>query len=107
MNIHRKVLSLTCQGSKNYLKLNKTDNIMELVFEGTIKENKKTYTINECMSNHWKMKRPIMKKILWGIEIKKPTSYRVYKSKNMSFRTWVFGNLELNPRRHNIYKISK
>jgi hypothetical protein len=48
-----------------------------------------------------------MKKILYGVEIEKPTAYRIYTHENGISRTWVFGDLELNPGRFDVKKISK
>jgi hypothetical protein len=80
----------------------------ELIFEGTVKELKNTYTIEEQLPEPW-VKKPIMKKTLYGVEIKKPTGYRIYKFNNgiSSCRTWVFGNLEINPNRFYLNKLKK
>ena len=82
-----------------------------LIFETTVVETKNNYTIEGTLEKVWgdaMTKKPIMKKILYGVEIQKPTAYRIYTYENgNSVRTWVFGDLELNPNRFNLKKISK
>ena len=77
-----------------------------LIFTGTPKETKNSYTINENLPLIFGATKPIIKKIIFGIEIKKPTSYKVYKSENSIRRVWCFNNIELNPSRYNLDLIS-
>ena len=68
-----------------------------LIFEGTIKELKNHYTINEDLTEVFGLvSKPIMKKIARGVKREKPTGYRVYKTKYGMSRTWVFGDVEKN-----------
>ena len=79
----------------------------ELIFQGTVKELKNTYTTLEQLPEPW-VKKPVMKKVLYGIEIQKPTGYRIYRREGgISSRTWVFGDLEVNPDRFNLSKVAK
>lgn len=78
-----------------------------LIFETTVVETKNNYTIEGTIEKEWRMKKPIIKKILYGVEIQKPTAYRIYTHKNGSNRVWVFGELEINPSRFNLQKIAK
>lgn len=78
-----------------------------LILEAKVIENKNNYTIDRTITKEWGMKKPIMKKILYGVEIKKPTAYRIYKCENYSYRTWVFDNLEMNPNSSNVKKLAK
>ena len=78
-----------------------------LIFETTVVETKNNYTIEGTIEKEFDMKKPIMKKILYGVEIEKPTAYRIYTHENGISRTWVFGDLELNPGRFNVKKVSK
>ena len=48
-----------------------------------------------------------MKKVIYGTEIQKPTAYRIYRHANGSRRTWVFGELEINPDRRRVNQIKK
>lgn len=79
-------------------------NSKKMIFEGTVKELKNHYTINETIKEVFGfVNAPIMKKVLYGFTIQKPTSYRVYEYYNEqgerkgSYRTWVFGEIETNP----------
>ena len=76
-----------------------------LIFETAVIETKTSYTISG--TKEMDTKKPSIKKILFGVEIKKPTSFRIYKYKNGMGRTWVFGDLEINPGRFDLDKISK
>lgn len=78
-----------------------------LIFECKVKELKNHFTIEGTIEKEWGMKKPIMKKVLYGVQIKKPTSYRIYTHEHGSRRTWVFDDLEINPVHWNVYKISK
>jgi hypothetical protein len=80
---------------------------MRIIFETEVVETKNNYTILNTIEKVWSIKKPIIKKILYGVEIKKPTSYRIYQTEIGSYRTWVFGDLEINPSRFNICKIAK
>jgi hypothetical protein len=79
----------------------------KLIFECKVKELKNHFTIEGTIEKEWGMKKPIMKKVLYGVEIKKPTSYRIYTYPEGSRRTWVFDDLEINPAHWNVDKISK
>ena len=80
----------------------------ELIFETEVIETKSHYTVSETIEKVWSVKRPIMKKTLYGVEIKRPTSYRIYKFETgVSYRVWVFGDLEINPHRHSVQKVAK
>ncbi len=78
----------------------------KLIFEGTIKVLKNTFTTVEQLPETW-VKKPIMKKVIHGVEIQEPTGYRIYKCGALSKRIWVFGDLEINPDRHNVNKVEK
>lgn len=78
-----------------------------LTLEANVIETKNNYTIDTTIGKEWGIKKPIMKKILYGIEIQKPTAYRIYKNDNLTSRTWVFGDLEINPSRRTVKKIAK
>lgn len=78
-----------------------------LILEANVIETKNSYTIDTTIEKEWGMKNPIMKKILYGIEIQKPTAYRIYNHENGSSRTWVFGDLEINPDRRSVKKMAK
>lgn len=79
----------------------------KLIFETEVIETKNNYTVSDTIEKVWSVKKPIMKKTLYGVEIKRPTFYRIYQSENLSRRTWVFGDLEINPSRFNLNKIAK
>ncbi len=78
-----------------------------MIFETEVVETKNNYTVSNTIEKVFSVKKPIMKKILYGVEVEKPTSYRIYKTENGSYRTWVFGDLEINPSRFNLEKITK
>ena len=78
-----------------------------LVLETSIIELKNHYTIEGTIEKEWDMKKPIMKKVIYGTEIQKPTAYRIYRHANGSRRTWVFGELEINPDRRRVNQIKK
>ena len=78
-----------------------------LILEVKVIETKNHYTIDSTIEKEWGMKKPIMKKILYGIEIKKPSAYRIYRNGNSSFRTWVFEDLEINPDRISAKQLAK
>lgn len=81
---------------------------MTLILEAKVIETKNHYTIDTNIEKVWnEIKKPIMKKTLYGVEIQKPTAYRIYKHENGHFRVWVFGDLEINPIRFNVEKVSK
>ena len=81
-----------------------------LLFETTVKELKNTYTTLESLPKPWN-KNPKMKKVLYGVEIQKPTGFRCYEVEGnfgtVLRRTWVFGDLEINPERHTVEQVSK
>jgi hypothetical protein len=79
----------------------------KMIFETEVVETKNNYTVSDTIEKVWSVKKPIMKKTLYGVEIKKPTSYRIYQSEMGSRRTWVFGDLEINPSRFNLNQIAK
>lgn len=78
-----------------------------LILEAKVIETKNNYTIDITIEKEWGMKKPIMKKILYGIEIQKPTAYRIYQHENAFSRIWVFGNLEINPDRISVKNLAK
>jgi hypothetical protein len=78
-----------------------------MIFETEVVETKNSYTVSSTIEKVWSVKKPIMKKTLYGVEVKKPTAYRIYQSGTCSRRTWVFGDLEINPSRDTINKIAK
>ena len=78
-----------------------------LILEAQVIETKNHYTIDRTIENEWGMKKPIMKKVLYGVKIKKPTAYRIYKHQSGASRTWVFGDLEINPCKGNLNKIAE
>ena len=78
-----------------------------MVLEAKVIEKKNNYTIEDTIINEWDVNKPIIKKVLYGVEIQKPTAYRVYIDGDRKFRTWVFGELETNPDRYNVQKIAK
>ena len=78
-----------------------------MVLEAKVIEKKNNYTIEDTIINEWDVNKPIIKKVLYGVEIQKPTAYRVYIDGDRKFRTWVFGELEINPDRYNVQKIAK
>ena len=80
---------------------------MKKIFETTVKELKNHYTTDVDITFYWNVKQPIIQKILFGVEIQKPSAYRIYETENGTRRTWVFGDLELNPSRYNLDKIKK
>ena len=81
-----------------------------LLFESAVKELKNAYTTTETLPEPWS-KKPIMKKVLYGVEIQKPTSFKCYEVKGkygtVLDRTWVFGDLEINPQSHDAKKVAK
>jgi len=77
--------------------------MIALIFETTdIKETKNHYTLAaDIPQEHFGVKRPIIKKVLYGITIQKPIAYRIYNTKHenggeTTCRTWVFPADELN-----------
>lgn len=77
-----------------------------LTFESSIKINKNSFTTVDELPEPW-VKKPIMQKVIFGREIQTPTSYRIYNYSGMISRTWVFGDLEINPDRFNIDQVKK
>ena len=77
-----------------------------LTFESSIKINKGFFTTVDELPEPW-VKKPVMQKVIFGIEIQTPTSYRIYSNGGMITRTWVFGDLEINPDRYNVDQIKK
>ena len=81
-----------------------------LLFEATVKELKNTYTTIEMLPEPWNTK-PIMKKVVYGVELQTPTSFRCYELQGENgivlSRTWVFGDLEINPQEHNAQEVSR
>ncbi len=88
------------------------NNSVKMVHEFEVVETKNNYTTN-VNGLYGKLKKPVIKKILWGVEIKKPTAYRIYERYNSegflsaTFRIWVFGDIEIYPNKHNVKTIAK
>jgi len=81
-------------------------NTVNLIFETEVKETGNNYTTTSNLPQPW-VKRPVMRKVLFGVEIQKPTSYRIYDFGNVIKRTWVFGNIEINPDRFTVKTVAK
>lgn len=69
---------------------------------------KNSFTIEGELSGFFgNMKKPSISKCLYGLNIQRPTSYRVYETTGgTTTRTWVFGDIEINPKRQNVKKVA-
>lgn len=64
----------------------------KLIFETTITENKNAYCAK--VPNIVGVTKVTLKKILYKIELPKPTGFRVYQSESGTSFYWVFGEVQ-------------
>jgi hypothetical protein len=92
----------------DFLKNPKVEPIKTLLFEAKIIVRKTDYFVQDEVSDFFPLDTlSPLKKVMHGVKIKPPTCFRIYNREGGGmFRTWVFGDLELNPDKFSVKRIS-